>query len=327
VVGRTMEFGLDTQPDAVVIPAGTKLTSSLDDPSKGIHYTTRHGIVGVNFLKKRMIVDGVNDKGLYTGALYLPGYASYPKGKAGEESKSMAPEDYVAWILGNFATVAEVKANYNKVVLVQHPIKDIGGESFPGHFIITDSTGAAIVIEPVNNTLVLHENPLGVLTNSPTFDWHMTNLSNYANLSATNVKPIDFSKTTVKTFGQGSGLLGLPGDFTPPSRFVRAVAFSQSAIQLPTAKETLPQVFHVMNSFDIPLGAIQEKHGDIMIYDYTQWTTGYDLKNGIFAIRTYKDQTIRSVDVRKALAAAGKGIKVIGLESKQPIEDISTNFK
>ena len=328
VVGRTMEFGTDTKSDAVVVPAGTRLTSSLPDKSKGIHYTTKYGIVGNNFMKKHMVVDGMNEKGLYIGALYLPGYASYPEGTPENAAKSMAPEDYVAWLLGNFSTVAEVKENYNKVILVQNPQKEIGGQSFPGHFLVTDSSGASVVIEPTDNTLKLFDNPLGVLTNSPSFDWHMINLSNYANLSAVNVAPFDFSGTKINTFGQGSGLVGLPGDYTPPSRLIRAVAFSQAAIKLPTAKETVPQVFHIMNAFDIPLGTIQEKGKDGSIhYDYTQWTIVADLKNMIYAIKTYKDQSIRSIDVRKALAAAGNEIKVIELDSKQPIEDVSTKFK
>ena len=327
VVGRTMEFGLDTKSDAVVVPAGTKLTSSLPDKSKGIHYTTKYGIVGLNFMEKHMIVDGMNEKGMYVGALYLPGYASYRKETPENAAKSMAPEDYVAWLLGNFSTVAEVKENYNKVLLVENPQKEIGGQSFPGHFLITDSSGASIVIEPIDKTLKLHKNPLGVLTNSPSFDWHMTNLSNYANLSAVNVKPLNFSDTTISTFGQGSGLVGLPGDFTPPSRLVRAVAFSQSAIKLPTATETVLQVFHVMNAFDIPFGSIQEKTKDAIHYDYTQWTTVADLKNIKYAYKTYSDQSIHSIDVHKALAAAGKEIKIIEMDSKQPIEDVSTKFK
>lgn len=328
VVGRTMEFGIDTKSDAVVVPAGTKLTSSLEDKSKGIQYTTKYGIVGNNFLNKRMIVDGINEKGLYTGALYLPGYADYPEGTPENAAKSMAPEDYVAWLLGNFSTVAEVKANYNTVILVQHPIKEIGGASFPGHFLVTDSSGASVVIEPTDKTLKLFDNPLGILTNSPTFDWHMTNLSNYANLSAVNVAPIDLSGTTIKTFGQGSGLVGLPGDYTPPSRFIRAVAFSQAAITLASANETVSQVAHIMNAFDIPLGTIQEKAKDGSIhYDYTQWTSIADLKNMTFSIKTYTNQTIRSIDVHKALAAAGGEIRLIELDTEQPIYDISTSFK
>ncbi|MCK5819276.1 MAG: choloylglycine hydrolase family protein [Psychromonas sp.] len=327
VVGRTMEFGVDVQSDVVVVPAGTKLTSSLPNKADGIHYTTKYGIVGANFMNKEMLVDGINEKGMYVGALYLPGYASYPKGTNKNAAKSMAPEDYVAWLLGNFKNVAEVKANYNKVILVQNPQKEIGGQSFPGHFLITDKSGATIVIEPTDNTLKLFNNPLGVLTNSPTFDWHMTNLSNYINLSATNVKPLNLTGTEIKTFGQGSGLVGLPGDYTPPSRFVRAVAFSQSAPQQATAKETVPQVFHIMNAFDIPYGVIQDRHKDGIHYDYTVWTSVSDLKNLKYAFNTYKDMTIRSIDVHKALKTAGNKIKVIEMDSKQPIKDISTQFK
>ena len=327
VVGRTMEFGVDVQSDAVIVPAGTRLTSSLPDKAQGIQYTTRYGIVGANFMNKHMVVDGMNEKGMYVGALYLPGYASYPEGTPENAAKSMAPEDYVAWLLGNFSTVAEVKENYDKVILVQNPQKEIGGESFPGHFLVTDKSGASIVIEPTDNTLKLFENPLGVLTNSPTFDWHMINLSNYANLSAVNVQPLDFGTTKITTFGQGSGLVGIPGDYTPPSRFVRAVAFSQAAIQLPTARETVPQVFHIMNAFDIPYGSIQDKYETGIHYDYTVWTSVADLKNLQYAFKTYKDQSIRSIDVGKALAAAGNEIQVIEMDSEQPIEDISTKFK
>ncbi len=327
VVGRTMEFGVDVQSDAVVVPAGSKLSSSLPDKAKGIHYTTKYGIVGANFMNKHMVVDGMNEKGLYIGALYLPGYASYPEGTPENAAKSMAPEDYVAWLLGNFASVAEVKENYNKVILVQNPQKEIGGQSFPGHFLIVDNSGASIVIEPTDNTLKLFENPLGVLTNSPTFDWHMTNLSNYTNLSATNVDPLELKGGKINGFGQGTGLLGLPGDSTPPSRFIRAVAYSQSALQLPTATETVPQMFHIMNAFDIPYGSIRDNQENGIHYDYTVWTSVADLKNLHYAFKTYKDQSIRTIDVHKALAAAGDKIRVIEMDSKQPMEDVSVDFK
>ena len=328
VVGRTMEFGLDVKPNAVVVPAGTELTSSLPNESKGIKYTSKYGMVGLNFMNKSMLVDGVNEKGVYVGALYLPGYASYPKGTAENAAKSMAPEDYTTWLLSNFSSVAEIKKNYNNVILVQNPQKEIGNQSFPGHFLITDSSGASIVIEPIDNALKIHDNPLGVLTNSPSFDWHMTNLGNYANLSATNTEPLDLSGKKVNGFGQGTGLLGLPGDGTPPSRFVRAVAFSQSAIQLPTAEETVTQVFHIMNAFDIPFGSIQEKQGDAIHYDFTQWTSVADLKNLNYYVKTYKNQSLRKLDVKKALAADKSGIKLFDLQTEdQPIEDITAKLK
>ena len=107
------------------------------------------------------------------------------------------------------------------------------------HFVVHDRSGKSVVIEPTDKTLKIFDNPLGVMTNSPTFDWHMTNLRNYINLTVTNVPPIDLGGVTLAQFGQGSGLRGLPGDFTPPSRFVRAVAFSQSALQADTATQSI----------------------------------------------------------------------------------------
>lgn len=324
VVGRTMEFGFDLQSDVLVVPAGSQLQSSLD---KGMTYTTKYGMVGANGLHKPIITDGVNEKGLYVGVLYLPGYAEYAEPIAGQSDHELSPLGYGAWLLGNFATVEQVMAGYDKVRLVPHPIKELGNETPPLHFIVHDSTGASVVIEPVGGKLKIYRDPVGVLTNSPTFDWHVTNLSNYVNLSPLNIPQVNLKGLRLSQFGQGSGLLGIPGDYTPPSRFVRAVVFSLFAEKLPTAKETVPQVFHLMNAFDIPKGAVREDSKGKEQHDYTVWTTVSDLKNIRWDFRTHKDQTIRSVDVRKALQAADGKIRVIkmGLPS-QPIEDVSTHF-
>jgi choloylglycine hydrolase len=322
-----MEFGFDVQSDVVVVPRQTELTCSLPDKSKGMRYTSKYGMVGANVLGMRVIVDGLNEKGLYVGAFYFPGYASYSKPDPADYSKSLAPEDYGTWLLANFGSVQEVRANFAKVVLVPNPIKEIGGESFPGHFVVHDSTGASVVIEPVDGSLKLHENPLGVFANSPTFDWHMTNLRNYINLTALNVPPVEVGGIRLAQLGQGSGMRGIPGDFTPPSRFIRAVAFSQSAKKLPTTEETVPQVFHLMNAFDIPVGAVRDVHGTETHNDYTVWTSVTDLKNLRWAFRTYRDQSIRVVDVRKALAAAGGKARMIEMDSEQPILDVSGSFK
>lgn len=327
VVGRTMEFGFDVQSDVVVVPAGTELASSLSDPTQGMRYTSKYGMVGANILGMKVIVDGVNEKGLYVGGFYFPDYASYPELTAENSSRALAPEDYGAWLLANFASVEDVKANYDKVVLVPNPIKEIGGESFPGHFVVHDGTGACVVIEPVGKTLKLYDNPLGAFANSPEFPWHITNLRNYINLTALNVPPVEISGIRLAQLGQGTGMRGLPGDFSPPTRFVRAVAFSQSAMKLPTTEQTVPQVFHIMNAFDIPVGAVRDAHGGEVHNDFTVWTSVADLKNIRWLFRTYNDQNIRSVDVRTALEAAGEQVKVIEMDSQQPIEDISTRFK
>jgi Linear amide C-N hydrolases, choloylglycine hydrolase family len=125
------------------------------------------------------------------------------------------------------------------------------------------------------------------MANSPTFDWHMTNLSNYINLSVLNVPPVQLSGLKLAQFGQGSGLHGLPGDYTSPSRFVRAAVFSQSAIPSDNTRDAVLQAFHILNAFDIPLGAVRASEDGGMIAEYTTWTSAADLKDLTWSFRTY----------------------------------------
>jgi choloylglycine hydrolase len=325
ITARTLEFGVDLHSNVLVVPAGTALTGSLPDGGKGISYTTKHGFAGANAEGLTAIVDGINDQGLYVGLFYFPDYATYADATKENASRAMAPHEYANWLLGNFANVDEVKANFDKVVLVPVVIDAIKAAP-PVHFVVQDRSGKAVVIEPVNKSLKIYDNPLGVLTNSPTFDWHMTNLRNYINLTVTNVPPLDLGGVTLAQFGQGSGLRGLPGDFTPPSRFVRAVAFSQSAVQSDTAPQAALQAFHILNNFDIPYGAVRDKQGGEMIAEYTTWTSVSDLKNLRWYFKTFDNQAIRSVDLTKALAAAKGKIQQIKMDSKQPVDDVSTAF-
>jgi choloylglycine hydrolase len=326
IAARTLEFGFDLHSEVIVIPAGTALTGSLPDGGKGISYKTKYGFLGANAEGLTAIVDGINDRGLYVGLFYFPGYASYSDATKENAARAMASHEYANWLLGNFATIEEVKANFDKIVLVPVVVEAIE-QAAPVHFVVYDRSGKSVVIEPLDKSLKIYDNPLGVVTNSPTFDWHMTNLRNYVNLTATNVPPIDLGGIKLAEFGQGSGLRGLPGDFTPPSRFVRAVAFSQSAVRSDTAAQAVLQAFHILNNFDIPYGAVREVDNGQIHAEATTWTSAADLKNLRWYFKTYDDQSIRSVDVAKALAAAQGKIRFIKMEAQQPVSDVSTNFK
>jgi choloylglycine hydrolase len=326
IAARTLEFGFDLHSEVLVVPVGTALTGTLPDGGKGISYTTKYGFLGANAEGLTAIVDGINDQGLYVGLFYFPGYASYADATKENAARAMAPHEYANWLLGNFANVEEVKANFNKVALVPVVVEAIE-QVAPVHFVVHDRSGKSVVIEPVNKSLKIHDNPLGVVTNSPTFDWHMTNLRNYVNLTATNVPPIDLGGIKLAQLGQGSGLRGLPGDFTPPSRFVRAVAFSQAALPSDNAAQAVLQAFHILNNFDIPFGSVREVDNGHIHAEATTWTSASDLKNLRWYFKTYDNQSIRSVDLAKALAAAQGKIRLISMDSGQPIADVSTNFK
>jgi len=325
VAARTLEFGFDLHSEVLVVPAGTALTGSLPGGGSGITYKTRYGFAGANAEGMTAIVDGLNEKGLYVGLFYFPGYASYADVSKDNAKRAMAPHEYGNWLLGNFATVEGVKANFDKVALVPTVVDAIGMPA-PVHFVVHDASGKSVVIEPVNKTLKIYDDPLGVLTNAPTFDWHMTNLRNYVNLTVDNVPPLNLGGITLAQLGQGSGLRGLPGDFTPPSRFVRAVAFTQSALPSNTVGEAVLQAFHILNNFDIPYGAVRDVQGGRMHAESTTWTAASDLKNLRWYFKTYGDQSIHRVDLAKALAQAQGKIRLIPMGSEQMIIDVSTAF-
>lgn len=325
VRARTMEFANLLYSNVVLIPAGTPMRGTLPDGGKGIAYTTKHNMLGANAVGLDVILDGMNDRGLSVGLLYFPGFAEYAETTPDNAARAMAPHEFGNWVLGNFASVDEVKAAIGDIVIVPTPAPVLNATQ-PLHFIVADRSGKAIVIEPVGGELKVYDNPLGVMTNSPGFDWHMTNLRNYVNLSVTGVPPIDLDGVKLAQIGQGAGMHGLPGDFTPPSRFVRAVAFSQAEYPAATGEEAVLTGFHIMNQFDIPHGTVREGSGKEPLAELTQWTTVSDMNNLRFYFKTYGNQNIHMVDLRKAFAAASGEIRTIKMGTGQPIADDSTEF-
>lgn len=329
VSGRTLEFGLYMKTTCSVVPRGYTFTgkTSIGD---GMKWTSKYASVGVMIDGYDVQLDGINEKGLSVGSFYFPGFAQYSVTTKENQKISLSSSDFTQWMLSNFATVDEVrKAIENNEVAISGIAKTPGFPDGvqPFHFIAYDASGKSLVIEPLDGKLKLYDNPTGAMANSPTFDWHLTNLRNYLGISA-ETKPVLtlFKDMKVSPLGQGNGMLGLPGDFTPPSRFVRAVAFTASAIPETNAERGINQVFHILNNFDIPVGSARTTHDGVIHSDYTMLTTGRDSKNMKYYFKTYEDQTIRMVDLKK-FDLDGKTIKKITTASKQPIEEVSTKLK
>ncbi len=182
------------------------------------------------------------------------------------------------------------------------------------------------MIEYVAGRMHVYDNPLGVITNSPAFDWHLTNLRNYIHLSPNNAPPEMMSGEKFSGFGQGTGMWGLPGDFTPPSRFVRAVAFTQAAPPTDTAEQCLWQAFHLLNQFDLPLGAIRGVDNGKTVNDYTNWTTAADLIHRHYYFHTYLDRRVKMIDFNKVDLDA-KDLKIISMKEPETAQDVSETAK
>jgi choloylglycine hydrolase len=221
-----------------------------------------------------------------------------------------------------------IRKGVKSIVVVPTPAPGLGspqGRVAGAHFFVQDRSGKPIAIEPVDGTLKVHDAPLGIMTNAPTYDWHMTNLQNYVNLSVKDVENAKLGPVTLPAFG--SGLHGMPGDFTPPSRFVRAAIYSQSAAPNATAEDAVFSAFHILNQFDIPKGSVQNSVIGGTVDEITEWTSVADLKNLRWYFRTFTDQSIHMVALKQAVEAAKGEMRILKMEgTTQPIIDASTGF-
>ena len=322
---RTMEGGELFHSSVSVIPKGTEYQGTLPDGSQGgLAWTTRYGMVGMNTFGLPVISDGMNEAGLVAGNLEFPGLAGYQAFDPAKATSTIAQYEVITWILSNFSTVNEVKNAIKNLRVSKGPEALVGNLEL--HYTVHDTKGDSLVIEYVKGELHVYDNPLGVMTNSPTFDWHLTNLRNYVNLSATNVKPFTVDGLKESGFGLGTGMLGLPGDYTPPSRFVRMVALVQSALPVTGADEGLNLAMTIINNIDIPIGSVRDASGKEVTYDRTQWAVASDLAGKRFYFRTYNNKDWRRVDVTKALANA-KGIMTIPAEMPTEYRDVTADAK
>ena len=327
IQGRTMEWGsFDIKSRVIIIPRGYTFTSHTPDGKSGITWKTKYGVVGLDAVDKDMVVDGMNEKGLTVGLFYHPGFAEYLKYDPAKAAESMGPTDVGQYLLSTCATVDEVRSAIAKIRVVA-VVEPALGFPPPVHFLATEPSGKAVVIEYLKGELKIFDAPLGVITNAPSYEWHETNLRNYVNLSPVALPGKKIEDLDFKPLGGGSGMIGLPGDFTPPSRFVRAVAFSKSARPTKTGDETVYELFRILDNFNVPLGAAEGSGNDATegLRSSTAWTSGYNTKSKIMYYHTQHNRRVRMVDLNKIdFSASGRLVRMpIDKEKKQDIEDIT----
>lgn len=303
IAGRSIEWGYyDLNSKLVIMPRGADFQSYTSEGKKnGLKWKGKYGFTGVALVYEDFIGEGVNEAGLNAGMFYFSGYGSLSKYNPKKASKSLADMYLVSWILSNFSTVEEVKANLPKVTIVPIGYEKDGQPLPTAHWRVTDAKGGNIVIEITDGGKVnIYDNKAGVFTNSPEFPWHITNLNNYVNLETGTAKNRKVGDIELKSLGGTSSLLGLPGDYTPPSRFVRAFFALHSAPKAKTAAAGIKQGFQILKAFTIPIGEEfapgQEAPN---IPSATQWTAFSNLSGKEFYYTTMYNPTIRKIDLNK----------------------------
>ena len=325
VFGRTLEFGRIMGSEVIVIPRNIKFNGVTSTADNGLEWKSKFAAVGANFDDTPVIIDGVNEKGMSCGMFYFPGFADYQSVVDADNSKTIAPWQIATWILTNFKSVSEVKENLPKIKVANIVFKK-WNMVIPMHTIVTDKKGESIVIEYVKGQLNIYDNKYGVITNAPTFDWMITNVRNYLNLSPNNLLNKTINSKTLTPFGEGSGMFGVPGDFTPPSRFIRALFFSLASLTQDNSKKSMMQAFHILNNFDIPKGTVRSNQGKVTAYDWTQWTAVHDLDKKNYYYKTEGNSRIRVVKLMNCNLNAKKISKLI-MKSPEDIKDVTLDLK
>lgn len=329
IQARTIEWGeSNLNSKLMVSPRGQEFQSTMPTGKKGLKWKAKYGFVGITVSSDSFIGEGMNEEGLSTGIFYFKNYGQLAPYSEKNLDKNLTDMEFTKWILSNFKTVDEVKEGLKNINIVPVFIQN-GVPSPTGHWRVADASGKAIVIEIIKNGKInIYDNKIGVLTNAPGFDWQLTNLNNYVNLYPGAAKEYEIDNDKIFPFGAGSGMLGLPGDITPPSRFVKAFFYVSTMQDLKTDYEAVTQAFHILNNFDIPLGIeFAREHRNHIPTDVpsaTQWTAVSDLGNKNFYYKTMYNGTIREVKLKDIDFSKVK-FKILPLdkEKKETIERVN----
>lgn len=255
---------------------------------------THYAMIGVAYVVEDypLYYDATNEKGLSMAGLNFPGNACYQPEKAGMDN--VATFEFIPWVLGQCATIPQVKELLVNLNLIDTPFN----EQLPLatlHWIIADREHS-ITVEAVQDGIKVYDNPIGVLTNNPPFDYQMMNLNNYMSLSKDAPKNQFAKGIELQTYSRGMGGLGMPGDLSSASRFVRAAFVKLNSLSGESENESVSQFFHILGSVEQQRGCV---HMGNEQYEFTIYSSCCNTDKGIYYYTTYENRQITGVDMHK----------------------------
>lgn len=288
--GRTMDFNYEIDLEAYIIPKNYRWSGEYLKHD----YRTKYSFICTGQPIGRLLAaDGMNEKGLGVAALYFPEYAHYKSIKT-PGKLSITSVELVNYLLSNCQDVKEIISLAPILEIIGAP-DPVTKQVIPLHWIATDKTGKSIVIESTKEGLKILPNPVGVLTNSPNYSWHYTNLRNYLIISPDSIEQKKWGNLTLKALSKGTGSYGLPGDFTSTSRFVR-ITFAKNFMKLPkTREEMIIACFHIMKLVTIPKGIVIANNNK---EEYTQYTNFMNLNTGSYYFTSYYNNEIKCANIK-----------------------------
>lgn len=287
--GRNLDYEFSYDESVTVTPRKYpfhfRRAASLDE-----HYA----MIGMAFVTEGypLYYDATNEKGLSMAGLNFPVNADYKEEKDGFDN--IATFEFIPWILGQCADIGEAKKLLGRMNLVNIEFNSSLPTS-PLHWMISDKQGS-IVVESVKDGLKIYENPVGVMTNNPTFDYQMFNLNNYMQLTKEPPQNNFADNLDFNRYSRGMGAMGLPGDLSSASRFVKAVFTKMNSISGESESESISQFFHI-------LGSVAQQRGCVHLgddkYEITIYSSCCNMDKGIYYYTTYENSRITAVDMHR----------------------------
>lgn len=287
--GRTLDYEFSYGEEIVVMPRNFPI--SFRHMGEMNHH---YALIGMAHLAGQfpLFYDAINEKGLGMAGLNFVGNAKYQPFTEGRDN--VASFEFIPWILGQCSSVKEARLLLDKMNLVDTAFsKELPPAQL--HWIVADKEGA-ITVESVKDGLKIYDNPAGVMTNNPPFNEQMFNLNNFMHLSPKSPQNRFSDKLPLNTYSRGMGALGLPGDLSSQSRFVRVAFVKMNSVSGDSESESVSQFFHILGSVDQQKGCCdvgEEK------YEYTIYTSCCNASKGIYYYNTYENHQISGVDMHR----------------------------
>lgn len=287
--GRTLDYEISYGDEVTITPRNYEFNFRHKQNIKN-HYA----IIGMAYVTENypLYYEAVNEKVLGIAGLNFVGNAQYNKKIKGKDN--ITQFEFIPWILSQSTTVKEAKKLIEKINFLDEPFST----NLPLaqlHWIISDSI-ESITVEAVKDGIKIYENPVGVLTNNPTFDKQMFELNNYMNLSTKSPKNTFAKSLNLEKYSRGMGAIGLPGDLSSQSRFIRAAFVKMNSVSKEEEKESVSQFFHILNSVEQQRGCCELDDG---IFEITIYTSCCNASKGIYYYTTYDNHQITAIDMHK----------------------------
>ncbi|WP_282192255.1 choloylglycine hydrolase [Romboutsia ilealis] len=290
--GRNMDLAYDFNQSVLIIPRNYQIQNKVT----GDMAKNKYAIIGMGTIidNHPTLADGMNEKGLACAGLNFDGY-SYVEENIVPGKKNIAPYDFIYWVVANHETVDEVKQTIENLELVKIPINE--RTPLPTlHWMIVDKTGKSIVVEKTKDKFAVYDNPVGVMTNNPTFDWHLTNLNEYMKITPNHPENVKWSDKELTPLGVGAGTLGIPGDFESVSRFIRIAYIRAHMPSIEDEITAVTQFLHMLDYVIMVKGGVITKDG---LEDITRYSSCMDQERGIYYYRNYNNNRINAIDMHK----------------------------